>query len=126
MFLYRMMASDVFVLLFCFTNGQEKPKFKSSHFISYDGVRCFCSVVLLYHYAYLYCAVFFYPDRQYTRISFRNSLVLCVRLLTFRRFTPGTQSATSTSTSSNYWPTSTVWRLGQGNCAAKKTKTSFF
>ena len=74
------------MFLFCcfvLPNGQEKPKLKTSLFLSYDGVRCFCSVVLLYHYAYLYCGVFFHPDRQYTRISLRNSLILCVRLLTF-------------------------------------------
>jgi hypothetical protein len=33
-------------------------------------------------------------------------------------------SVSSTSTSTNYWPTSTVWRLCQGNCVAKKGKKS--
>ena len=113
------------MFLFCcfvLPNGQEKLMLMTSPFISYDGVWCFCSVVLLYHYAYLYCSVFFHPDRQYTRISLRNSLILCVRLPTFRRITPGTQSAISTSTSSNYWPTSTVWRLCQGNCVKRPQK----
>lgn len=131
------------MLCFILPNGQEKSKLKSSLFISYDGVRCFCCVVLFYHmvtrnlslrnrflydmmasdlFVLLFCFTImlictvtfsFILIVKYTPIPLRNSLV---RLLTFRQFTPGTQSATSTSTSSNYWPISTVWRLCQWNC----------
>ena len=39
------------MFLFCcfvLPSGQEKPRLKTSLFISYDGVWCFCSVVLFY------------------------------------------------------------------------------